>query len=139
MYVTSLPHTYTYVCTHKAHRESRSSYSSRYGRVGPGIYPAKGHVQVRCSKNKQLAANHCTSGPEANRIHGFTSDKAPIRQPAICIVEETGTVYHTVHIRQLCGKLILCTRLHSQFEQGRDQYLKIDTIVQISRQSDHNR
>lgn len=82
------------------------------------------HVQARCSKNKQLAsANHCASGPEANRIHGFTTDKAPIRQPAVCIVEKAGTVYHTAHIRQLCGRLILCTGFRSQYGHGRDQNL----------------
>lgn len=104
MYVTSLPLTYTYVhmYVHTRQRESCSSYSSSHGRVGPGIciYPAKRHVQARCSKNKQLAsANHRASGPEANRIHGFTTDKAPIRQPAVCIVEKAGTVYHTAHIK----------------------------------------
>lgn len=92
---------YICMCTQGSESPVQATLQGMAGLAQVYVYiQQKEHVQARCSKNKQLAsANHCASGPEANRIHGFTSDKVPIRQPAVCIVEKAGTVYHTAHIK----------------------------------------
>lgn len=92
---------YICMCTQGSESPVQATLQGMAGLAQVYVYiQQKEHVQARCSKNKQLAsANHRASGSEANRIHGFTTDKAPIRQPAVCIVEKAGTVYHTAHIK----------------------------------------